>query len=101
MIKNKEPLSMPEIQEYLDKKQENEAQLLAFIKKFVKLTPKDAKKIREDIKKLSLIKMKNEYLVKIIDLMPETAEDLNKIFSGISLNEDETKKIIEIVKQFK
>ena len=48
-----------------------------------------------------LLKIKNEHIVKIIDLMPEDASDLNKIFTDVSLTEDETKKILEAVKQFK
>ena len=32
---------------------------------------------------------------------PEDKEDLNKIFVGISLDEDETKKILDTVKTFK
>ena len=47
------------------------------------------------------MKLKDESIVKIIDLMPETSEDLNKIFVGLNLDEDETKKILDIVKEFK
>ena len=33
--------------------------------------------------------------------MPEDKEDLNKIFIGMGLDEDETKKILNVVKEFK
>ena len=33
--------------------------------------------------------------------MPENAEDLNKIFVDISLDEDEKRKILETIKEFK
>src|SRR3989338_509217 len=41
------------------------------------------------------------YIVKIVDLLPEDASDINKIFSDISLNEDEVNKILGIVKNSK
>ena len=47
------------------------------------------------------MKMKSEHISKIIDLVPENSEDLNKIFVGTNLDEDETKRIIDEVKQFK
>ncbi|MFA5764501.1 MAG: hypothetical protein WC915_06870, partial [archaeon] len=59
------------------------------------------KKIQEDLEKADLLKLKREHIVKIIDLLPETASELNKIFTDISLNEDETNKILEIVKNSK
>ncbi|MBA7647731.1 hypothetical protein ES703_55510 [subsurface metagenome] len=100
MIKNNEPLSMIEASKYI-KKTEDEADVLGFIKKFAKVNLKEAKELRKKIKELELMKVKTEHIVKIIDLMPENAEDLNKIFANVSLNEDETKKILETVKEFK
>jgi DNA-directed RNA polymerase subunit F len=101
MIRKSEPLSMPEVLEYLDKKEEKEAELIGFVKKFTKLNAKEAKEMKKKIEDLDLIQIKDEHLVKIIDVMPENLEDLNKILSGISLDEDETKKILEIVKEFR
>ena len=72
-----------------------------FIKKFVKLSPKEAKDLRKKIEELDFMKIRTEHIVKIIDLMPENAENLNKIFSDMSLDEDETKKILDTVKEFK
>ena len=50
----------------------------------------------------------NEYAVyytesinKKIVVSAENEEDLNKIFADVGLNEDETKKILETIKQFK
>ena len=48
-----------------------------------------------------ILKLKEEHIVKIIELMPEDILDLNKIFVDIALNEDETSKILEVVKKYK
>ena len=97
MIKNNEPLSMAEIKEYVEK----DSEISKFVKNFVKLNHKESKEFRKKLHDLKLMKMKSSQIVKIIDLMPEDKEDLNKIFVGVSLDEDETKKILDTVKTFK
>ena len=72
-----------------------------FLKKFLKTKPEQAKKLKEGLEKLDLLKMKREHLVKIIDLLPTDATDLNKIFVDVSLTEDEINKILEVVKNSK
>lgn len=101
MIKNTEILSMAESSEYLDKKSESELKVINFIKKFTELKPKEAKEIRSKLEELGNVKLNSEKIVKIIDLLPENNEELNRIFNDISLDEDESKKIVDIVKQFK
>ncbi len=101
MIKNNEPLNMAEVIEYLKKNEESKAEIVGFIKKFSKIKIKEAKELKQEIESLGIIKIKPDYLVKIVDILPENAEDLNKIFIDVSLDEDETKKILETVKKFR
>ena len=67
----------------------------------MKATPAQAKKIKEDLEALDSIKVKRDHIVKVVDLLPADASDLNKIFTDVSLNEEETNKILEIVKNSK
>jgi len=99
MIINKESLSMVEAIEYIDK--DNKTDVQGFIKKFVKMKPIEAKELRTKLKALDIIKMKNEHIAKVIDLLPETTEEINKIFNDVGLDEDETKKILDTIKEFK
>jgi DNA-directed RNA polymerase subunit F len=101
MIKNSEPLSMAESLEYIKSEEESETKIVDFIKKFSKLNPKDAKELRQQIDSFGIIKVIPEYSVKIVDLLPETVEELNKIFVDIILEDDEANKILEAVKKFK
>lgn len=100
MINNYESLSMPELLEYIKKSEGNE-KLLKFIKGFTKLNLKEAKELRKKIQDLELMKLKSEQITKIIELMPENQEDLNKIFVDVKLDEDESKKVLETVKEFR
>ena len=45
--------------------------------------------------------MKGEHVAKIIDFLPEDASDLNKIFTDVSLDENEIKQIKDIVAKYK
>jgi len=101
MIKNNKFLSMIETMEYLKGDKDSEPEIKNFIKKFVKLRPKEAKEMRKKLQELDLLKLKEDYAVKIIDMMPENQENLNKIFTDVSLNEDEAKQILDIIKEFK
>lgn len=101
MIISNEPLSMAESLEYVKGDKDVEIEVKEFIKKFVKLKPAEAKGMREKLEALDLLKLKAEYTPKIIDSMPENNEALNKIFTDVSLDEDETKKILDIVKEYK
>jgi DNA-directed RNA polymerase subunit F len=97
MIKNTESLSMIESMKYMEK----DSEIMGFIKKFNKLGVKEAEKIRDKVSALGLIKIKIEHISKIIDLMPETLSDLNKIFVDVSLDEDEANKILDTIKEFR
>ena len=97
MILERKPMSMSEAMEFVDKDSETKG----FIKKFVTLKPEDAKKMREKLVGLDLLKIKEEHIAKLIDFLPENSEDINKIFSDVSLDEDEAKKILDTIKEFK
>ncbi|HTY44358.1 MAG TPA: hypothetical protein VMC80_03890 [Patescibacteria group bacterium] len=99
MITNRESLSIAEVLEYT-KDSENAVELNKFIKKFVQIDLKKAKELRKSLMELNLLKIKSDHVSKIIDVLPENAEDLNKIFVDISLDENETQKILDTVKQF-
>jgi len=90
---------MAEANEYVDK--DSGSDVVGFIKKFNKTKPEKAKELRAKLKGLDLIKMKEEHISNLIDLLPETSEELNKIFSDVGLDEDETKKILDTIKEFK
>ena len=77
------------------------AEIKKFIKKFVKLSSSDAKELRKKLSNLNLLKLKQEYISEIIDILPENQENLNKIFTDVSLDEDESKKVLDVIKEFR
>ncbi len=101
MIINKEPLSMAEAFKYIKEDETSETDVIGFIKKFIKIKKDSAEGLRKKLNALELMKVKSEHIAKLIDLMPENKEDLNKIFVEASLNEDEVQKIINTIKESK
>jgi DNA-directed RNA polymerase subunit F len=97
MIKETNSLSMAESSEYLEKGTD----ALVFIKKFTKMKPEKAKELRKKLQDLENIKISDKHISKVIDVLPEKAEEVNKIFSDVGLDEDETRKILEIVKEYR
>jgi len=93
------PLSLAEVKKFAGSLEEKK-DLKDYLKKFGKLSENDSKKLTEEIKSLNNLKIKDADIVKIIDFLPKHSEDVNKIFSDVSLDEKETNEIIEIVKKY-
>ncbi|MCH7567808.1 MAG: hypothetical protein IIA87_00130 [Nanoarchaeota archaeon] len=99
MIINMKPLNLIEVKE-LVKDLDEKKELKEYLKKFVKLSKDKSDKLAEELRELGNVKIKEEYLVKIIEFLPKDTVDLNKIFHDISLDEKETNEILEIVKKY-
>ena len=95
MIIEREPISMTESLKYIAEKKDSEADVKKFIKKFIKLKPEKAKELREKLSSLEMLKLK-----------PEHHELLDKVLDAVArkkmaLDEDEAKKILDIVGEFR
>lgn len=94
------PLSSVEAKKIVETTEENK-EIKSFLKKFIKLDLKRANELRKELEASGILKLKDEYIVKIIDLMPEDVADINKIFSDVSLDENETNKLLEVIKKYR
>jgi|TARA_Y100000294_G_scaffold130756_1_gene123029 DNA-directed RNA polymerase subunit F len=99
MINKMKPLSLAEVNELIGDIDERK-DLKDYIKRFGNLSKEDSVKLSEEVRGLDNMKVKEEHVVKIADFVPKTAEELNKIFTDVSLDEEECNKILEIVKDY-
>jgi len=62
-------------------------------------SPKNQDQLFEKISKLNISRLREQHIRKIIDIMPATIKDLKVVMQGytISLNNENLKKIIDIV----
>lgn len=93
------PLSLLEVKELLDELKIENKELDGFLKKFIKI--KSVDEIKKELNGLGFIKMKAEHIAKLIDIMPENIQELNKIFTDVTLDENEANKILDIIKKHK
>lgn len=114
MIKSETVLTLAEAREILEKKKEKETkeqkeekeavleQTLLYAKRFSKSDMEKVRKLKEELKKLDIIKIKERHIAKIADILPEDAEDLRKIFIGeeVSIDQNEIEKILSVVKKY-
>lgn len=112
-IKSENPITLAEVKDILKQKQkryeEEEKELwyeqkraLEHAQKSAKLSLKDSKKLIGQLSKLEL-ELTEDNIVKIADLLPETVDDVRAIFAKerFRYNEEEIKKIIEVVDQYR
>lgn len=97
-ILSSRPLSLAEVAELSKKSKDFENKLTAsYLKTFSSLKFSEAQEIEKKIKALDNVKIKDSHIVKVLDFMPQDAEDVNKIFSDSNLSEEEIKAILQIL----
>lgn len=106
MVKER-PVPMAEVLKILEKeKKEGELEYgqrltYDYAQKFAKLDPKQAEELKAELLKIE--KIREHQAVALVDLMPETKEDVELIFSKerTRLEEDEIKNILELINKYR
>ncbi|SRR3989344_3074489 len=106
-IINESPVTMAELKEKIEdiKKRDKELKPRTlktheYLERFVSIKGKDAVKIKEQLLKLQISRIKERHIAKIIDIMPKDIETLKLIFVGenVTLKQDDLEKILEALK---
>lgn len=99
MILNMKPVHLADVQE-LSGDLEAKPDLRDYLKEFSKLNKKQADALASSLKAIGNAKMRDEFVVKIVDLLPRDSESISKIFNDISLDEKEMNEILAVVKEY-
>jgi len=100
------PLSMAEVKEEVEKIKKRDKELSfrtqrtdEYLQQF---TDANSIKLIDSLKKINIARLKDEYIVKIADLMPKTVDDLKIILQGytVTITKENMKKIIDEVNKF-
>ncbi len=97
------PISkVKEILEKIEEKGYEQKLAYEHAKKFSKLDAKKAEKLVKELSSLEMRKLKDDQIIKIVDILPKDIDDLKVILakSKMQFNEEEMQKIIEIVKKY-
>ena len=107
-IINEEPASMAELKGELEqiKKRDKELGFRAnkteeYLNQFVKV--KDIKDLVKKIDKLEIPRLKTNHIVKIVDVMPKTVNDMKVLLQGytITVNNENLTKILEVLEKYR
>jgi DNA-directed RNA polymerase subunit F len=100
------PLSMSEVRESLDKIKEKSTELTfrsGRTHDFLQTLPlsKNSGELGKKIEELNVPRLKPEHIIKIVDLMPKTVDELKIIIQGYTLtvSNENLSKIVNIVKE--
>ena len=99
-ITEEKPITMAEVVSMAGDSEKGVA-IKKFIKNFTKMDVKEALKMKEELAALDLIRLKEEHIVKIVDFLPKSASELNKVLIEVSLDQDEVNKILDVTKNYK
>jgi len=99
MIISMKPLCLAEVKDLAGDLSEK-PELNDYLKEFCKIDKKKSSALVDALNGLNNPKMKEEFVVKVVDLLPRDAESINKIFSEVSLDEKEINDILAVVKEY-
>ncbi len=93
------PVSLAEVQEIAGDL-ESRPELRDYLKHFSKLDRKQSDELSEKLREMKNAKIRDESIVKVVDLLPQDSEAMSKIFNDVSLDEKETNEILALVKEY-
>ncbi len=108
-ILEEKPITMAELKEELNKikKKNKELNFRAgktqeYLSQFSKYDYNKIKGLIDKIEKLKIPRLKEEHIVKIVDILPTTLDDLKALLQGytVTIKAENMKKVVEVVKRF-
>ncbi|MBS3157033.1 hypothetical protein J4442_02555 [Candidatus Woesearchaeota archaeon] len=108
-IISERPITMVELSEDLDSLENKEKELSfranktkSYLKQFVKIKIKDAEELKKKIEGLDIPRIKERQIVKIIDMLPESLDELKMLMVGetTTITDENMKKILDVVKDY-
>jgi len=108
-IIQEKPISMAQLKEELEaiKNRDKElspvsAKTEEYLQQFAVLSQKKAEELESKLRALNISRLKDESIIKIIDVMPTTIDDLKTVLQGyvVSINHEDMKKIADVVNEF-
>ena len=108
-ILNEQPINMVELKTELDKIKLRDKELSFrankthdYLNQFVVLSSKQANDLKSKLESLKITRLKPEYMVKIVDILPETVDELKTVLQGyvVTINQADMQKIVKVIQDF-
>ncbi len=108
-IIEKEPLTSAELRKEIEKikKRDKELNFRAgkieeYLNETLQIKPEEAIKLKEELIKLEIPRLREVHIVKLVDVLPRTPEEVESVLEGypITINKDNLKKISETIAKY-
>ena len=109
-ILSEEPVTLAEAKEQLAEIKKRDTELSfrgnkteEYLNEFATLSASKAKELKKKLLDLKISRLKEDQIVKIIDLLPATLDDLKVILAGytLSLSKKDLEQVVSVTKEFK
>jgi len=100
------PLSLVDVKHILEKTESRDTQLnhlsgkvKDYLSLFVEFSPKKKEELRQQLVDLQLTRLKEEHMIKIIDFLPRTLNDLKIVLQAypLSLPKKDQESIVQVI----
>lgn len=108
-IISEKPITLTELKQEIDKIKKRDKELNfrvgkteEYLSHFITLNKTEQDELIKKLEKLNVPRLKDIHITKIVDILPKTVDELKIILQGytITVNNDNIKKIVDIVKDF-
>ena len=105
---SEEPISMVDLKQELARIKERDKELGVisnktneYLNQFVTLDTKKLQELKDKLEGLKISRLKPEFIIKILDTLPTTLEQLKVLLQGyvVTLNQADMKKVVDVINQ--
>lgn len=108
-VKGREPVSLAELKEHMEEITERDEELNfragkteEYVNEFGTLDKESFDELFEEIDELGVPRLKDKHIIKLLDFLPKTVEDLETILEGypLTLSDDHKEDIVETITDY-
>jgi DNA-directed RNA polymerase subunit F len=108
-VEGREPVSLAELSDHMDMITERDEELNfragkteEYVNEFAELNKDEFEELFDEIESLDVPRLKDKHIIKLIDFLPKTVEDLDVIIEGypLTLSDEDKEAIVETITDY-
>ena len=105
-VEGREPVSLAELSDHMEMITERDEELNfragkteEYVNEFAELNKDEFEELFDEIESLDVPRLKDKHIIKLIDFLPKTVEDLDVIIEGypLTLSDEDKEAIVETI----
>lgn len=108
-VEGREPVSLAELSDHMEMITERDEELNfragkteEYVNEFAELNKDEFEELFDEIESLDVPRLKDKHIIKLIDFLPKTVEDLDVIIEGypLTLSDEDKEAIVETITDY-